>query len=111
MAEGLDMNMVVSSFLKNKMKIRFYIDPETKAPHIYKHSVNEDEVRDILECPGEDRPGKEGSRISTGQTEAGRYLKVIYVLDSKPDNIFVITAYDVRAKALTAYKRRLKKRR
>ena len=59
------------------MKIRFYIDPETDLPHIYKHDVSEDEVEDVLRRPGEDRPGKEGSRIAMGQTRTGRYLRVI----------------------------------
>ncbi len=93
------------------MKIRFYIDPETELPHIYNHNVNEDEIKDILERPGEDRHGKEGSRIAIGQTQAGRYLKVIYVVDPEPDSVFVITGYDLRAKALLAYKRRQRKRR
>lgn len=30
------------------MKIRFYIDPETKQPHIYNHAVNESEVKSVL---------------------------------------------------------------
>jgi hypothetical protein len=32
-------------------------------PHIYNHEVDEDEVTEVLEKPGEDRPGREGSRI------------------------------------------------
>ena len=28
------------------MKIRFYIDPETRLPHIYNHNVREDEGED-----------------------------------------------------------------
>ena len=48
------------------MNIRFYIDPETELPHIYRHDVNEDEVEDVLLKPGEDRPGKENSRIAIG---------------------------------------------
>ncbi len=39
------------------MNIRFYLDPETGAPHIYNHGVTEDEVEDIIRRPGEDRPG------------------------------------------------------
>ena len=46
------------------MKIRYYIDPEIKQPHIYNHGVSEDEVEDVLRKPGEDRPGREGSRVS-----------------------------------------------
>ncbi len=86
------------------MKIRFYIDPETDQPHIFKHNVTEIEVEEILSQPGEDRPGREGSRIAIGQTKAGRYLRIIYVPDPVPDSVFVITAYDLRGKALLAYK-------
>ncbi|MGA2735689.1 MAG: DUF4258 domain-containing protein [Syntrophobacteraceae bacterium] len=88
------------------MEIRFYIDPETDLPHIYKHEVSEDEVGDVLLHPGEDRPGKEGSRIAIGQTRAGRYLRVIYVLDPEPDSVFVITAYELSGNPLKAYRRR-----
>jgi len=48
------------------MNIRFYIDPETNLPHIYKHKVTEGEIEDILSRPGEDRPGREGSRVAIG---------------------------------------------
>ena len=88
------------------MNIRFYIDPETSLPHIYKHGVDESEVEDVLKSPGEDRPGREGSRVAIGQTEAGRYLRVIYVVDPEPDSVFVITAYELKGKPLTAYRRR-----
>jgi hypothetical protein len=88
------------------MKIRFYIDPETDLPHIYRHDVSEDEVEDVLCHPGEDRPGREGSRIAIGQTRAGRYLRVVYVPDPEPDSIFVITAYELSGIPLKAYRRR-----
>ena len=92
------------------MNVRFYIDPETNLPHIYKHKVTEAEVEDILSRPGEDRPGREGSRVAIGQTQAGRYLRVIYVPDPAPDSVFVITAYDLRGKALLAYRKRRRRR-
>jgi hypothetical protein len=41
----------------NGMELRFYQDPETGQPHIYQHGVSEKEVREVLEQPGEDRPG------------------------------------------------------
>ena len=93
------------------MQIRFYIDRHSGEPHIYGHNVDESEVRDILLKPGEDRPGREGSRVAIGQTRAGRYLRVIYVPDPEPDSLFVITAYEMRGKALTAYRRRRRRRR
>jgi hypothetical protein len=70
------------------MNLRYYIDPVTGMPHIYNHEVDESEVEVVLRRPGEDRPGREGSRIAIGQTEAGRYVRVIYVPDPEPDSIF-----------------------
>lgn len=91
------------------MDIRFYLDPETESPHIHNHDVDQEEVEDVLSNAGEDRQGREGSRVAIGQTSAGRYLRVIYVPDPQPDSIFVITAYELTGKALAAYKRRRKK--
>ena len=92
------------------MKIRYFFDPATDQPHIYNHGVDENEVADVLERPGEDRPGREGSRICIGQTKSGRYLRVIYVPDPIPQSIFVITAYDLTGKALKAFKRRIRRK-
>lgn len=92
------------------MKIRFYLDRESGLPHIYKHQVREDEVEDVLRKPGEDRPGRENSRIALGKTKDGRYLRVIYVPDPEPDSVFVITAYEMVGKPLKAYRRRSRRR-
>lgn len=62
------------------MELRFYIDPETDEPHIYKHRILENEVEEVLRRPGEDRPGSEGARVALGRTSNGRYLRVIYTL-------------------------------
>jgi hypothetical protein len=67
------------------MDLRFYLDPETGEPHIYGHGVAEEEVE-----------------------EAGRVLRVIFVPDSVPNNVFVVTAYDL---TLAAYRRRCRQRR
>jgi len=75
-------------------------------PHIYGHDVTEHEVQEILNRPGEDRPGKNGSRIAMGQTQAGRYLRVIYVPDADRESVFVITAYELQGKPPIAFKRR-----
>jgi len=85
------------------------MDPETGLPHIYQHGVSEQEVEKILEWPGEDRPGYNGTRVAIGQTLDGRYLRVIYLQES-PDSTFVISAYALRDKPLGAYKRRRRKR-
>ncbi len=92
------------------MKIRLYVDPETDEPHIHAHHVTEEELRDVLTRPLEDRPGREGSRIALGQTSAGRYLRVVYTPDPEPDSVFVITAYQLGPKALTALRRRRRRR-
>jgi len=92
------------------MRVRYYIDPETDEPHIYKHDVSETEVEKVLESPGEDRPGRDGSRVALGQSSSGRYLRVIYVPDEEPEGIFVITAFDLVGKSLMAYKRRRRRR-
>ena len=90
------------------MRVRFYLAPETGLPHIHRHSVTEEEVEDVLASPGEDRLGREGSRIAVGQTGAGRYLRVVYVPES--DGAYVITAYELVGKALVAYRRRKRRR-
>jgi len=92
------------------VKIRYYIDPETGEPHIYNHSVDETEVEDVLEGPGEDRAGRDDSRVAIGQTRRGRFLRVIYVADPEPDSIFVITAYELAGKPVMAYRRRRRKK-
>ena len=65
---------------------------------------------EVLEEPGEDRAGREGSRTAIGQTASGRYLRVIYVPDVAPDSVFVIKAYDLTGKPLAAFRRRRRKK-
>ena len=91
------------------MKIRYYIDPQTEAPHILNHGVSESEIEEVLSRPGEDRPGRDGSRVTIGRTFAGRILRVIYVPDEEPGSVFVVTAYELRGKPLIAYRRRRRK--
>lgn len=93
------------------MRLRFYIDPETGQPHIYRHGVKEYEVEYVLLHPGEDRPGAGGSRVAIGQTEGGRYLRVINVPDPDMDSVFVITGYELTGKPLVAYRRRRRRKR
>ena len=93
------------------MQIRYHNDPTTGLPHIYQHDVSEQEVEDILGRPLQDIRGRDDSRIAIGQTEEGRYLKVIYVPDPVPDSVFVITAYELGPKAKRAIRRRKKKKR
>lgn len=72
--------------------------------------ISEVEVEEILTNPGEDRPGRGGSRVAIGRTLNGRYLRVIYVCDPEPNSVFVITAYELRGKPLIAYRRRRRKK-
>jgi len=88
------------------LNIRYYIDPQTEFPHIYGHNVSEEEAEDVVNHPVEDRLGREGSRVAIGITVGGRFLRVIYVPDSEPNSVFVITAYDLRGKPLVAFRRR-----
>jgi hypothetical protein len=60
--------------------------------------VTEEEVEEALKSPGEDRPGREDSRVAIGQTDAGRHLRVIYAPDPEPESVFVITAYELQGK-------------
>jgi len=93
------------------VSIRFYLDEETGEPHLHRHGISEREVEQVLVRPGEDRPGREGARVALGQTEAGRYLRVVYVPDPLPESVFVITAYELTGKPLAAYKQRMRRRR
>jgi hypothetical protein len=86
------------------VNIRFYTDSDSGMPRIRAHGVTEQEVKDVLSNPGEDRPGRDGSRVAIGQTRGGRYLRVIYVAEAEAP--FVITAYELKGKPLTAYRKR-----
>ena len=106
---GCGTGMLVSIVVS--VDVRFYLDPATHQPHIWNHDVEEQEVQQVLRSPGEDRPGRGGSRVAIGQTASGRHLRVVYVRDPKPDSVFVITAYELRGKPLLAYRRRQRRTR
>ena len=88
------------------MELRFWNDPATGLQRIYEHGVSEDEVGQVLRRHGEEFAGSDGSRIRLGQTEVGRYLQVVYVPDPGGDSAFIVTAYDLTAKAKRAYRKR-----
>ena len=92
------------------MNFRFYIDPETCEPHIYEHGVTEEDVEEVLRHPKDDFPGRRDSRIALGTTSSGRHLQVVYVLEPETHGVFIITAYDLRGKALSAFRRRGRKK-
>ncbi|HEV2124227.1 MAG TPA: DUF4258 domain-containing protein [Chloroflexota bacterium] len=77
---------------------------------MFNNGIEEHEVEDVLSHPSEDRSGRDGSRVAIGQTDDGRCLRVIYVPDPHPGRVFVITAYELQGKALTAFRRRQRRR-
>lgn len=93
------------------MELRFWIDPETDLPHIHEHGVTEDEVREVMRRAGLDYAEGRNAKVRLGQTDAGRYLKVVYVPDEGRDSAFVVTAYELQGKALKAYRRAKRRRR
>lgn len=62
--------------MKPLLQLRFFVDPRTAEPHIFQHSVSEEEVAEALHHVGEDRPGREGSRVAIGATGSGRFLNL-----------------------------------
>ena len=81
------------------MDVRFYRDADTGQPHIFGHGVSEPEDEEVLRGPGEDLPGRRGARMKLGATLAGRCPAVIYVPREDPNDLFVITAYELQGKA------------
>jgi hypothetical protein len=92
------------------LELRFYIDPETGAPHFERHGITEREVRGVMARPMEDSPAREGARMAVGRAPSGRYARVIYVPDPQPDSAFVISAYELGPKAKHALRRRRRTR-
>ena len=92
------------------MSLEFYVDPETGLPHIYDHGVQEYEVQDVLDDPGEITRDRRGLHIAIGQTRSGRYLQVIYRFDQTVGVAFVITAYEPNNSTLNAFRRRRRRR-
>ena len=92
------------------MRARYHLDPRTDQPHIYNHNVAESEVEEVLGSAGEDRPGRDGSRVAIGRTSAGRLLRGIYVPDPEPNSVFVITAYELTGKPSIAFRRRRRRK-
>jgi len=89
------------------MNIRFYPDPETLEPHIYKHGVAEADAEDVLHWPEEDQRGRQGTLVARGRSQSGMPLKVLYI--QYEYGIMVITAYQMTGKELKAFRKRRKK--
>ena len=92
------------------MDIQFFKDPDTGVAHCYgQHGITEREVIQALRRPGRRFSQDDGSLVAEGQTEAGRYLRVVYRDFADESYLFVITAYDLKGKAKQAYRRRRKR--
>lgn len=92
------------------MEIRYHWDDDTGLPHIYAHGVTEQEVEEVLDHPLESRRARRDSWAVIGQTDAGRYLRIIIVPDRDRRGVFVVTAYDLTGKPLAALRRRQRRR-
>ena len=92
------------------MNIRFLLDADTGLPHVSNHGVTKREVREVFHNRGEVHPGTDASLMIIGPTDAGRVLKIIYKREPIPDSVFVITGYDLRGKALRAFRRRRRRK-
>jgi len=87
--------------------IRFYRDSDSGLAHCYaQHGIHEREVIQLLRRPAQRLRRRDGTLVAEGQTNTGRYLRVIYREYHKPDYLFVVTAYDLSASAKRAYRRR-----
>jgi hypothetical protein len=92
------------------MEFRFYKDPDTGLAHCSgQHGIGEREVIEVLRKPGRRWRRNDGSLVAEGQTNAGRYLRVICREYERDGYTFVITAYDLTGKAKQAYRRKRKR--
>ena len=80
---------------------RFYLGPLTRRAYVRNHGLDGEEV---LANPGEDRPGRDGSRVAVGEVTNGRCLRVAYVRDPESGSFFAIAEYELRGDPLSAYR-------
>lgn len=89
------------------MEIRFNKDRESGLAHCYsQHDVSEREVIQLLRRPGDLFRRGDGTLVAEGQTNAGRYVRVVYREHADYGYTFVITAYELKGNAKHAYRRR-----
>ena len=90
------------------MSVRYYIDPETRLPHIYGHEVEETEVEEVLSSDPTIRRLEKGEvkgenlYIAFGKTNGGRHLSVLFVR-KKDQRGLVISARDMTSKERKKY--------
>lgn len=92
-------------------EFRFWVDLETGEMHISRHGATETEVEEVLDyLATEVHTGRGNTRVLEGPTAAGQALRVVYLPEPAADALFVVTAYELRGKALQAYRKRRRKR-
>ncbi len=93
------------------MRLEFYVDPETEAPHIFRHDVREEEVAEVLVGDGVRWQVGDGKVVVVGKTGDGRFLQVVLVESDEPSEpILVITAYPPKKEMIAEFRRRMRKR-
>ena len=80
-------------------------DSDWSADHIAAHGVTLDEVREaILTRPFWAVPGRDGTTLCYGRTDAGRYLLVVAIAEG--DGAFIITARDMTVAEKKTFRRK-----
>lgn len=85
------------------MKVRFYLDPDTRNPHIFKHRVSEEETfafftnKQYFEFQRKDQ-----SFEAFGKTLDGRLLQFAFRKE-RDGSIFIITGYDIEDKEMILF--------
>jgi uncharacterized DUF497 family protein len=77
------------------LEIKFYIDSETRKPHIHKHNILESEIIEFFhDITYFSKERFDNSFEALGKIKSDRFLQIVYRKESN-DSIFVITAYDI----------------
>jgi hypothetical protein len=77
------------------LKVTFFVDPDTKEPHIYKHDVKGREIVDFFNhIKYFEIKRKDGSYVGYAKMPEKRYLKVVFRKINK-EEVFVVTAFDI----------------
>ena len=84
---------------------RFQWDEQNEEHLLKQHGVTPEEAEEVFYTDPYFRRGREGSRYVYGQTEAGRYLFVVY-LDFEGGTVRIISARDMTPREKRLYLRR-----
>ena len=90
------------------MHIRFYRDPATGEPST---TMMSQKMKSKMSSVAQVKTTWVGKGLVLPSVRHGlEVFRVIYVPDPEPDSIFVITAYELRGKPLTVYRRRQRRK-